>query len=117
MSDRLVSVNNYVIAQNSTPQIYVVALDLIATVSQTVDFRPLNLDGQQFWPQGVYYDSLALGGNITFTIDQLPMSFLGYASNAGAIHYPAVSDQTITVVSPATGRLILAFCNFPVMPA
>jgi hypothetical protein len=123
MDSRFISVDNYLIPQNPQPRIYLVTLYNIGIApgfpAQTIDFRPLNLNGDVFWPQAVYYSGMGLPNHVRLHIDQIPMlAGIVQAGRFGAFNYPGVKDQTITVTSLTNyaGPLVLAFCNFPVFP-
>ena len=114
MPGQIVAVQNYLVPANGKTGAYIFRKTLVAGTPEYLDFRTINLDGQDFWPYGVYMDNREGLADLTLTFDQLQMSYtVGAAAPVTGFGYPGVVDQSVTI--EGEGPVTLVFVNYPLI--
>lgn len=112
MAGRIISVQNFLVPANGNVGTYVIDEVLVAGVPLYIDFREVNLDGQSFWPYGLFVNNINGTQDVAVTIDQMGLTMTTGPGDSNSGMYPGPMDQTVTITGD--GRAIIVFCNFPV---
>lgn len=113
MAARIVATQNYLVPANGKTGAYIWQETLVAGIDYTIDFRDVNLDGQEFWPYGVYINNYYGTAICEIHFDQLGITHLTGQGMGNAQAYPGVVDQSVTI--RGEGPVYLVFVNYPIV--
>lgn len=109
----LIGTNNYLVPASGTTHGYPVNEVLSATPLK-IDFRTIELDGEQFVPSGVYIDNTA--GTADAVVLVLGMNYRIVCAPGTRLQaqYPAPIDQSVELTG--NGLVSMIFVDYPVIP-
>lgn len=112
MSVRISTVQNFLMPADGQPAAFVFNETLVAGREYVIDFRNVNLDGQAFWPYGVYIDNYDGTDTLIIRLDQLGLRIRTGANDTNVVQYPGVEQQSVTI--SGEGPVNIVFVNYPV---
>lgn len=113
MPQLIVATQNYLVPADGKTSCYLVRETLVDGVPLNIDFRNVNLDGQEFWPYGVYINNLEGTKQCDVVIDQMFLTISTPAGEDKQKAYPGPVNQTVTITGE--GPVTLLFVNYPIV--
>lgn len=113
MSRPIMAVQNYLVPANGKTGIYVFRETLVSGTPVKIDFREINLDGQEFWPYGIYMDNRDGTEQLDVYLDQVFLTISAETGGEKERMYPGVVGQSVTITGD--GLVTIVFTNFPIV--